>query len=89
MCGINTFLARCQAPAAGNGGVENQPAPPPADPPAENAPEAEVLDPQPDQPEEMELDNEDDANNGAQGTLPQEKEGEIRLQIERHKKRET
>ncbi|XP_060730086.1 E3 ubiquitin-protein ligase MARCH6 isoform X2 [Tachysurus vachellii] len=58
-----------EAPAAGNGGVENQPAPPPADPPADNAPAAEVLDPQPDQAEEMELDNEDDANNGAQDDM--------------------
>ncbi|XP_027025052.2 E3 ubiquitin-protein ligase MARCH6 isoform X2 [Tachysurus fulvidraco] len=58
-----------EAPAAGNVGVENQPAPPPADPPAENAPAAEVLDPQPDQAEEMELDNEDDANNGAQDDM--------------------
>lgn len=67
-CCKNTLNALVQAPAAGNGGVENQPAPAPADPPAENAPAAEVLDPQPDQAEEMELDNEDDANNGAQGT---------------------
>ncbi|MCI4377639.1 hypothetical protein PGIGA_G00205790 [Pangasianodon gigas] len=67
-----------EAPAAGNGGVENQPAPAPADPPAENAAAAEVLDAQPDQAEELELDNEDeeeagaedaaDANNGAQVT---------------------
>lgn len=59
--------------------MENPPAPAPADPPADNAAAAgEVLDPQPDQAEEMEMDNEDeeeagaedaaDANNGAQGT---------------------
>ncbi|KAI5627944.1 E3 ubiquitin-protein ligase MARCH6 isoform X2 [Silurus asotus] len=67
-----------EAPAAGNGGVENQAAPAPADPPAENA-AAEVLDPQPEQAEELELDNEDeeeagaedaaDANNGAQDDM--------------------
>ncbi|XP_017328398.1 E3 ubiquitin-protein ligase MARCH6 [Ictalurus punctatus] len=68
-----------EAPAAGNGGVENQPAPAPADPPAENAEAAEAHDPQPDQAEELELDNEDDeeagaedaadANNGAQDDM--------------------
>lgn len=47
--------------------MENQPAPAPAEPPAENAAAAEALDPQPDQAEEMEMENEDDANNGAQG----------------------
>lgn len=59
--------------------MENQPAPAAADPPADDAAAAaEVFDPQPDQAEELELDNEDeeeagaedaaDANNGAQGT---------------------
>ncbi|KAI5104082.1 E3 ubiquitin-protein ligase MARCH6 isoform X2 [Silurus meridionalis] len=67
-----------EAPAAGNGGVENQAAPAPADPPAENV-AAEVLDPQPEQAEELEMDNEDeeeagaedaaDANNGAQDDM--------------------
>lgn len=68
--------------------MENQPAPAPADPPAENAPAAEVLDPQPDQAEEMELDNEDDANNGAQGNCLARNEGKaggFRLQIAEEK----
>ncbi|XP_052403946.1 E3 ubiquitin-protein ligase MARCHF6 isoform X1 [Carassius gibelio] len=63
----------------GNGGAENQPMPAPAEPPAENAAAAEAPDLPADPAEEMELDNEDeedggaedvaDANNGAQDDM--------------------
>ncbi|XP_030629071.1 E3 ubiquitin-protein ligase MARCHF6 isoform X2 [Chanos chanos] len=72
-----------EAPGPGNGGAENQPMPAPADPPAENAAAAaaaaEVPDIPPDPAEDLELDNEDeeeagaedvaDANNGAQDDM--------------------
>ncbi|TRY92349.1 hypothetical protein DNTS_013311, partial [Danionella cerebrum] len=68
-----------EAPGQGNGGAENQPMPAPADPPAENPAAAEPPDLPADPAEEMELDNEDeedggaedaaDANNGAQDDM--------------------
>ncbi|XP_051557556.1 E3 ubiquitin-protein ligase MARCH6 isoform X2 [Myxocyprinus asiaticus] len=68
-----------EAPGPGNGGAENQPMPAPAEPPAENAAAAEPPDVPPDPAEELELDNEDeedggaedvaDANNGAQDDM--------------------
>uniref|UniRef100_A0A8C2LAT5 E3 ubiquitin-protein ligase MARCHF6 n=1 Tax=Cyprinus carpio TaxID=7962 RepID=A0A8C2LAT5_CYPCA len=68
-----------EAAGQGNGGAENQPMPAPAEPPAENAAAAEAPDLPADPAEEMELDNEDeedagaedvaDANNGAQDDM--------------------
>uniref|UniRef100_A0A672SX32 RING-type E3 ubiquitin transferase n=1 Tax=Sinocyclocheilus grahami TaxID=75366 RepID=A0A672SX32_SINGR len=68
-----------EAAGQGNGGAENQPMPAPAEPPAENAAAAEAPDLPADPMEEMELDNEDeedggaedvaDANNGAQDDM--------------------
>ncbi|XP_036377143.1 E3 ubiquitin-protein ligase MARCH6 [Megalops cyprinoides] len=68
-----------EAPGAGNGGAENQPAPAPANPPAENEVVADNPDIQMDPVEDMEVDNEDeddagaedaaDANNGAQDDM--------------------
>ncbi|XP_051985155.1 E3 ubiquitin-protein ligase MARCHF6 [Xyrauchen texanus] len=68
-----------EAPGPGNGGAENQPMPAPAEHPAENAAAAEAPDVPPDPAEELELDNEDeedggaedvaDANNGAQDDM--------------------
>nr|AQS99344.1 MARCH6 [Ctenopharyngodon idella] len=68
-----------EAPGQGNGGAENQPMPAPAEPPGENAAAAEAPDLPADPAEEMELDNDDeedggaedvaDANNGAQDDM--------------------
>uniref|UniRef100_A0A671MQ22 RING-type E3 ubiquitin transferase n=1 Tax=Sinocyclocheilus anshuiensis TaxID=1608454 RepID=A0A671MQ22_9TELE len=68
-----------EAAGQGNGGAENQPMPAPAEPQAENAAAAEAPDLPADPAEEMELDNEDeedggaedvaDANNGAQDDM--------------------
>ncbi|XP_067309738.1 E3 ubiquitin-protein ligase MARCH6 [Pseudorasbora parva] len=68
-----------EPPGQGNGGAENQPMPAPAEPPGENAAAAEAPDLPADPAEEMELDNEDeedggaedvaDANNGAQDDM--------------------
>nr|XP_055057984.1 E3 ubiquitin-protein ligase MARCH6 isoform X3 [Misgurnus anguillicaudatus] len=68
-----------EAPGPGNGGAENQPMAAQAEPPVQNAAAAEVPDVPPDPAEEMELDNEDeedggaedaaDANNGAQDDM--------------------
>ncbi|XP_043113180.1 E3 ubiquitin-protein ligase MARCH6 [Puntigrus tetrazona] len=68
-----------EAAGQGNGGAENQPMPAQAEPPAENAAAAEAPDLPADPAEEMELDNEDeedggaedvaDANNGAQDDM--------------------
>ncbi|KAG7488566.1 hypothetical protein MATL_G00035950 [Megalops atlanticus] len=68
-----------EAPGAGNGGAENQPAPAPANAPAENEVVADNPDIQMDPVEDMEVDNEDeddagaedaaDANNGAQDDM--------------------
>ncbi|KAI4891360.1 hypothetical protein NFI96_022946 [Prochilodus magdalenae] len=74
-----TFWHANEAAGVGNGGAENQPAPAPAEPPAENAVAAEVPDNPPDPAEDLELDNEEeeeaggedaaDANNGAQDDM--------------------
>lgn len=75
---VNRFCLH-KAPGAGNGAPENQAAPAPANPPAENEAAADNPNIQMDPVEDMEVDNEDeddagaedagDANNGAQGTI--------------------
>lgn len=55
-----------EAPGQGNGGADNQPMAAPAEPAAENAAAAEAPDIPPDPAEEMELENEDEEDGGAE-----------------------
>ncbi|KAI1902276.1 hypothetical protein AGOR_G00043030 [Albula goreensis] len=55
-----------EVPGAGNGGRDNQAAPPPADPPAENVAAAEAPNAQPDPPEDGEAENEEEDEAGAE-----------------------
>ncbi|KAJ8336978.1 hypothetical protein SKAU_G00381980 [Synaphobranchus kaupii] len=64
-----------EVPGAGNGGGDNQPAPPPADPPAENA-AADAPDLPPDPAEDADADNEEEEDPAAEDAAEENNGGQ-------------